>query len=309
MLRATGLLLLSGLAISGMAGEPGNLPIPVPQRWTPPALSSDQYESSPVFSPDGREVFFFRAPPSFDRYRLQSSRCEGGRWRAPREPTFAGAADALETDPAYSHDGTWLYYASDRANKDDLDIWRVPRHADGRFGEPERLPAPVNSPQTELLPRPLPDGRLLFGSHRPGGIGGHDLYIATLRADGRWDVAPLPAPVNTAADEYEADLARDGRVLVVVANRGTRSHLYVYDRDGDAWRERGRVPARDDVFQVGPLLSPDGRRLLFAQADGDASGEFFLVDLAPGADLAWPPACGDARASQPRSSTTGENPP
>ena len=75
------------------------------------------------------------------------------------------------------------------------------------------------------------------------------------------------APVSSAANEYEAEISRDGRVLVVVADRGDRSHLYVYDRQGDAWKERGRVAARDDVFQVGPLLSPDGRRLLFAQAD------------------------------------------
>ena len=85
----------------------------------------------------------------------------------------------------------------------------------------------------------------------------------------------------------------DGRVLVVVAHRGTRSHLYVYDREGEGWRERGRVPARDDVFQVGPRLSPDAKRLLFAQADGERSGEFFLVELQAGADARWPPSCAD----------------
>ncbi len=244
-----------------------------------------------MFSPEGRELFFFRAPPAFDRYRLLFSRCEGSQWGTPREPAFAGPSAALETDPAYSPDGTWLYYASDRADPGDLDVWRVRRLADGGWGEPERLPAPVNTPQTELLPRPLAEGRLLFGSHRPGGVGGRDLYLALPRARGGWDVTPLPAPVNTPGDEYEADLSRDGRVLVVVANRGSRSHLYVYDRDGAGWRERGRVPARTDVFQVGPLLSPDGKRLLFAQADGEASGEFFLVDLAAGAAPAWPPTC------------------
>ena len=45
-------------------------------RWTPPELSSDQDESSPTFSPDGREVVFMRAhvfqvgpllPPRADR--------------------------------------------------------------------------------------------------------------------------------------------------------------------------------------------------------------------------------------------------
>jgi hypothetical protein len=46
------------------------------------------------------------------------------------------------------------------------------------------------------------------------------------------------------------------------------------------------------VFQVGPLLSPRGDRLLFAQADGERSGELFLVDLVAEPDRDWPPRCG-----------------
>lgn len=262
-----------------------------PERWTPAGLGSDQYESSPTFSPDGRALFFFRADRQFDNYRLLQSQCEAGRWSAPREPAFAAVAGVREADPAYSPDGKWLYFVSERFHKDDLDIWRVERQSDGTWGEPQRLPEPVNSPHAELLPRALADGRLLFGSQRPGGAGGRDLYFAVPLADGGWRVESLPAPVNTAGDEYEAELSRDARVMVVVANRGQRSHLYVYDRDGEDWRERGRVPARDDVFQVGPLLSPDAKRLLFAQADDGRSGEWFLIDLQPGAAPDWPPVC------------------
>ncbi|WP_454828873.1 TolB family protein [Pseudoxanthomonas wuyuanensis] len=286
------LLAISGLASACQAkadwhgGEKD-----VPKRWTPPTLSTDQYESSPTFSPDGRELFFFRADRRFDHYRLLHSRCEGGQWSAPQEPPFAATPGVLETDPAFSSDGQRLYYGSARHNGEDLDIWKVERGTDGRWGQPQRLPEPVNSQHTELLPRELPDGRLLFGSDRPGGPGGRDLYFAIPQADGRWHVEPLSAPPNSAYDEYEAELSQDGKVMVVVTNRGERSHLYVYDRIGDDWRERGRVPAHDQVFQVGPLLSPDGKRLLFAQADGEDSGELFLTDLEPGADPAWPPAC------------------
>ena len=101
----------------------------------------------------------------------------------------------------------------------------------------------MNSPHTELLPREQPDGRLLFGSDRPGGPGGRDLFLATPPADGQWRVEPLPAPVNSPADEYEAD------------------------------------------------LSTDDRRPLFAQAQGEDSGELFLIDLQPGATPSWPPSC------------------
>jgi Tol biopolymer transport system component len=266
-----------------------------PVRWTPSALSSELYESSPTFSRDGRELYFFRADKRFGNYRLLQSRCIDGRWSTPTAPVFAAPASTLEADPALAPDERRLYYVSarDAANADDLDIWYVERSGDDvPWGEPQRLPVPVNSPSAELLPRPLSDGRLLFGSSRPGGHGQGDIYIATPQRDGRWRVDNVGPPISTAANEYEAELSRDGKVMVVVADRGDRSHLYVYDRRGDTWAERGRVPARADVFQVGPLLSPDAGRLLFAQADGERSGEWFLVDLRTGADTRWPPACG-----------------
>lgn len=267
----------------------------VPVRWMPAALSSELYESSPTFSRDGRELYFFRADKRFGNYRLLQSRCIDGQWSMPTAPAFAAREGTLEADPALAPDGRRLYYVSAReaANADDLDIWYVGRSGDDApWGKPLRLPAPVNSPSAELLPRPLGDGRLLFGSSRSGGHGQGDIYIATPQRDGRWRVDNIGPPISTAANEYEAELSRDGKVMVVVADRGDRSHLYVYDRRDGAWVERGRVPARADVFQVGPLLSPDGGRLLFAQADGERSGEWFVVDLRAGANRRWPPACG-----------------
>lgn len=276
---------MQGAGIAPHFGEPG--------RSTPQALSSALYDASPTFSPDGSEVFFMRADSTFAGYRLLWSRCEAGGWTTPVSPPFAAPEGVDEADPAFDADGTRLYYASARGNDDgNFDVWRVERDADGRWGEPQRLPEPVNSPASELLPRPQPDGSLLFGSSRPGGEGQGDIYIATPGADGGWGVVNAGPPISTAANEYEAELSRDGSTMVVVADRGDRSHLYVFDRGESGWIERGRVPARDDVFQVGPLLSPRGDRLLFAQADDDArSGEWFLIDLAPRPDDSWPPAC------------------
>lgn len=270
--------------------DPARIGTP-PRLWTPDSLSSDQYESSPAFSPDGRELFYFRADRGFGNYRLLQSSCRDGRWSRPVEPVFAASRPALESDPAFDEQGRTLYFVSNRGNPDpdDLDIWVVERGVD--WGQPRRLPEPVNSPASELLPRPLADGRLLFGSSRPGGYGQGDIYIATPREDGQWRVRNVGPPVSTAANEYEAAISRDGRVLVVVADRGDRSHLYVYDQRDGNWHERGRVAARDDVFQVGPTLSQDGGRLLFAQAHGTRSGEWFLVDLAADPAADWPPEC------------------
>ena len=267
-----------------------------PQRWTPAPLATDRYESSPTFASDGREIFYLSSDANFRQWRILASRCEHGAWSAPRAPSFAATPPALDADPFVSHDGQRLYFVSTRQNADGgdaLDIWLTRRDANGAWGEPQRLPEPVNSTGSELLPRELADGRLVFGSDRPGGHGHGDIYVATPRADGGWEVANAGPPVSTAANEYEADVSRDGSTLVVVADRGTRSHLYRYRRDGERWVEVGQVPADDAQFQVGPLLSPRGDRLLFAQRDGARSGELFLVDLVDAPDTSWPPRCGN----------------
>ncbi|MGH8025439.1 MAG: hypothetical protein ACREO0_01820 [Pseudoxanthomonas sp.] len=81
---------------------------------------------------------------------------------------------------------------------------------------------------------------------------------------------------------------------VVIALIPAQAWFLEYSLPGRGLRVQYRpfqTAGRQDVFQVGPLLSPDGKRLLFAQADGERSGELFLVDLEPGADSAWPRAC------------------
>lgn len=268
-------------------------PVGTPQHWTPPAISSPGYESSPSFTPDGREMYFLSADANFAKYRVMVSRCEHGAWSKPEVPSFAQPLPVIEADPFVSHDGRRLFYISTRQDPkhEDFDIWMVERSTSGAWGEPKRLPEPVNSSASELLPREDMQGRLYFGSAREGGAGEGDIYLGTRQADGSWRVENVGAPVNTPAFEYEAEVSRDGSTMIVVANRTGRSHLYQYKWRGERWEEVGEIPALAEQFQVGPLLSPTGDRLLFAQRDGKRSGEMFLVDLVPNAAEVWPPRC------------------
>lgn len=272
-------------------------------HWTPAGISTDQYESTPTFTPDGREMFFMLSDPNFERYRLRWSRCANGRWTAPQSPPFAAPEPISEADPFVTPDGRRLYFISTRQNPPDqdqgFDIWYVDREADGRWLRAQRLAEPVNSTGSELLPRATADGRLYFGSDRPGGLGQGDIYVATPGEKGQWRVDNLGPPVNTAAFEYEADISRDGNTLILVADRGDRSHLYRFQKHRDGWVEQGRIPARPDVFQVGPLLAPQADRLLFAQADAARSGEIFLIDLRATPDTRWPPRCDASPALRP----------
>ena len=267
--------------------------------WTPAAISSEGYESSPTFTPDGQTMIYLAADKDFGSYRLMQSSCTGGAWGAPSPPSFAKPLPVIEADASIAPDGKRLYYVSTRhaPETDNFDIWYVERTPDGRWGDPQRLPEPVNSPAAELLPRTDAAGRLYFGSSRKGSAGGGDIYVATEIRPGEWAVANVGPPVSTAGHDYEAEISRDGQTMVTVSDRGDRSHLYRYRREGNRWIETGRIPADPDQFQVGPLLSPKGDRLLFAQRYGAQSGEMFLIDLVTDPHRSWPPDCRNQAAS------------
>lgn len=283
---------LGGLLIGTVAhGEP--------TTWTPRSISTAAYESSPSFTPEGRELFFLRADASFQGYRLLWSTCGRKGWSDPIPPPFAQALPVTEADPFVTADGQRVYFVSSRhgaaqgRGHDDLDIWFADRLPSGEWSaHAERLPEPVNSTASELLPRLTRDGDLYFGSAREGGQGGSDIYVARRGADGAWSVDGVDE-LNTPNNEYEADTTPDGKTLVLVADRGDRSHLYLYTRPdaSSPWSEQRWLPAFASVFQVGPRLSPSGDRVLFAQADGARSGELFLLDLSSAPDPSWPPSC------------------
>ena len=153
--------------------------VAVARVWTPAGIATDQYEATPTFTPDGREMYFMPSDPQFERYRLMMSRCVQGAWSKPAPPSFARNG-VQEGDPGITPDGKRLYFISMRHDPkgEDFDIWYVERTDNGAWGNAQRLPEPVNSRTSELLPRADRDGRLYFGSDRPGGFGRDEPVMA-----------------------------------------------------------------------------------------------------------------------------------
>lgn len=127
-----------------------------------------------------------------------------------------------------------------------------------------------------------PDGqRIVFASDRPGGAGGWDLWQATLH-DGRWQQPePLQPPFNSAGDELDPYMSRDGHWLLFASDREGRLALFraAIAADGsfgrpEPWRADG-----PGAVERGPALSADGRQLLFARKDGSSRG--FDLYVAP----------------------------
>ena len=122
-----------------------------------------------TFTPDGRTVVFTKfAPPRPPT--LMTSVLVDGRWSAPTVLPFSGVYRDL--DPAFSPDGTRLYFSSGRPSgpsaadtTSGVDTWYVTRFSNG-WSSPIRLPEPVNGNDTDMYPSTTNRGVLYFDSFR-----------------------------------------------------------------------------------------------------------------------------------------------
>jgi TolB protein len=182
-----------------------------------PGIASTQFSDVRLtISPDGRTALWFsRDRPSGGGggYDIWMSRRTGATWGAATPVPFNSSS--RDFDPAFSADGRYVYFSSDRAGGlGGDDIWRVRVHAQ-EFGEPDHLDAAVNSSGNEWAPMLAPDGRtLLFSSDGRGGAGRMDLFAARVRGADFTAAQALPGDINTAENEFDATFLADGRTVV-----------------------------------------------------------------------------------------------
>lgn len=136
-----------------------------------PELFHDIYRSygAPVFSPDGKELFFYGYfMPWIGYSRIWWMRQENGRWSAPELAPFS---DQSSWSPAFSPDGQTVYFASQRSQDNNsppaTDLW-FSQKQNGKWGPARRLPSPPNrDDHNEMLPSIAADGSIYFLAFGP----------------------------------------------------------------------------------------------------------------------------------------------
>jgi len=209
-----------------------------------PELSTDDYDWSLSFSPDGKTAFWAVSEgwfPDTRKAKIVTARLENGAWSAPEDVPFAAAPEYTDMDPAVSPDGKTLVFISTRPvdgePRRDQDVWYVKRDGDG-WGEPVNLGEHVNSPEDELYPSIAADGTIYFASDRTGQW---DIYRTRPQGDGMYGPAErLDAPLNSdEVWEFNPDISPDGETLVFTMLRHPDGlgigDMYLARRNGDGF--------------------------------------------------------------------------
>ncbi|WJS94588.1 OmpA family protein [Flavobacterium johnsoniae] len=176
-------------------------------------INSKFNESTPVFTKDGKTMYFTRNnyldgkrgkdSKNITLLKLYKAVLVDGNWSNITELPFN--SDQYSTaHPALSLDEKKLYFASDMPGTlGQSDLYSVTINSDGTFGKPENLGKGINTEGRETFPFISGDNELYFATDGRPGLGGLDIVVSKILEDGTFDqVQNIGEPVNTKFDDF-----------------------------------------------------------------------------------------------------------
>jgi Tol biopolymer transport system component len=239
----------------------------VPEIFAPGIISSDRTEhSSPVFSPDGKEVFLSPQVESGPGLLIEFMKYEYNVWTTPQTAPFSG--QHTEAHPFFSPDGERLYFYSRRPEL--WGIWYVERTENG-WSEPIPLDIPLPpigglSWQHSISA----DGTLYISIQKPPDHDTEDIYRVELENDQYTQPVRLSNQINS-IDYQDTDpcVAPDESYLIFSSKRPGgygQSDLYIsFKKQDGTWSKTKNMGylVNSYAYDWGPAVSPDGLFLFF----------------------------------------------
>lgn len=271
-------------------------------KWSRPevvqgGLNTDYDEGACSFSADGREMYLTvcQTDPSYPRYAqiMKSSRSDAS-WGKPSEVKISSDTLSGYAHPAISPDGQWLYFCSDMpGGKGGLDIWRVRLTTSG-MGGVENLGDPINTPGDEMFPAFRPNGDFYFSSNGHPGMGGLDIFIATIDQKTRRYVLEHPGyPLNSQGDDFGMTFEGPYNRGYFCSNRGDGrgwDHIYSFENPEIVQAIKGWVYEMDGYELTAAevhLVGDDGtNETLSVRSDGS-----FTYVVTPGVSYVMLATC------------------
>lgn len=177
------------------------------------SINTKYDESSPVFTKDGKTMYFTRSNyykgkkrqdnKGTTKLKIFRAELKKGKWKNVYELPFNDDQYNV-AHPALSSDEKTLYFSSDMPGTiGKSDLFKVAINNDGTYGKPVNLGEDFNTEGRETFPFVTSSNELFFASDGHLGLGGLDIFSAILEKDGTHsDIVNIGEPINSSYDDF-----------------------------------------------------------------------------------------------------------
>ncbi|KIA98520.1 flagellar motor protein MotB [Flavobacterium sp. KMS] len=175
-------------------------------------INSKFHESTPVFTKDGKTVYFTRNnyidgkkgkdENKITLIKIYKATLENDKWTNIMEVPF-NSNNYSTAHPALSPDEKTLYFASDMPGTfGQSDIYKVSINNNGGFSSPVNLGPGINTEGKETFPFITDENEIYFASDGHPGLGGLDVFVGKLDDSGVSNIQNLGSDINSPKDDF-----------------------------------------------------------------------------------------------------------
>jgi outer membrane protein OmpA-like peptidoglycan-associated protein len=204
-------------------------------RWgkvksLPGSINTLANEGAQSLTANGQGMYFTIC---VNECNIYFSKLKNGVWSEPQKlPTPINSPISSDKQPSISADGRYLFFTSNRGGGyGGYDLYVATRDMEtGEWINVKNLGPKVNTPKNDVAPFIHFDGQTLyFASDGHKGLGGLDLFITRLDANGEWTTpVNLGYPINTNGEEQGIIISSDARTTYIASNREEGKGLDIY---------------------------------------------------------------------------------
>lgn len=244
--------------------------------------------SSPVFSPDGNEVYFSVYNEAENNFHVIMciKKQDNDSWAAPEIVPFSGLRvgnlPVIDDYPFITPDGQQLFFCSDRSMPEKLgwqnaDIWFVNK-TDTGWSEPVKAGLPIPAGQMDIYPTVAANGNLYF----TGGTTKYGLYLAEKTGENEYArPGMLRNGINSTTSDWNSYIAPDEDYYIFSSMRIQNDYgeLFItYKQSNGAWSTPANMGNKINTSEQEkyPVVTPDGKYLFFMRSWADKDSLYWI---------------------------------